>query len=152
MTDITVPPEVDDAPPTLGRCAFCKWEFMFPTLVAKEKGQTKHAERWHGDISVDTDEVCEQMVATHSDEAQLVVEAIVACARVNGGRVDPNVVREMLPRLEHPQVIGSVYRVMRNDGRLERLEPGVNNDTASGNAGKPQWVYRLVADDRSATA
>jgi hypothetical protein len=131
---------------------FCKWEFMFPTLAAKEKGVAKHGERWHGDVSVDTDEVCEQMVVNHSDEAQLVVEAIVAVARVNHGKVDPNAVRELLPTLEHPQVIGSVYRVMRNDGRLKPVEQGVNNDTKSGNAGKPQPIYEYVGHGQAGVA
>lgn len=147
-----VPPDVDDAPPTLGRCAYCAWQFVFPTLAAKDKGEAKHAERWHGDITIATDEVCQQMVNSHSDEAQLVVEAIEACARVNHGRVDPNVVRELLPRLEHPQVVGSVYRVMRNDGRLRPVDQGVNNDTRAGNAGKPSTIYQLVANGQAGVA
>lgn len=144
--------DVDDAPPTLGRCAYCPWEFMFPTPTAKDKGEEKHLERWHGDITPATDQVCEQMVNNHSDEAALVVEAIEACARMSNGVVDQNLVRRLLPRLEHPQVIGSVYRVMKNAGRLKPLDKNINDDTRSRNVGKEQARYALVGDERSQTA
>lgn len=147
-----VPADVDDAPATLGRCAYCSWEFMFPTEAAKDKGEEKHLERWHGDITPATDQVCEQMVANHGDEAQLVVEAIEAAARMSSGVVDQNLVRRLLPRLEHPQVIGSVYRVMKNGGRLKPLDKNINDDTRSRNVGKEQARYALVADERSQTA
>lgn len=144
--------DTDDRPPTLGSCPYCAWEFVFPTVAAKEKGEAKHAERWHGEVTPGTDELCDEMVARHGDEHTEIVRAIEACAVVNHGRVDPNVVRQMLPPGITPQLIGAVYNVLRRSGRLQPIEQGVNNDTHGRNVGKPMTIYRLFGDERSQSA
>jgi hypothetical protein len=88
--------DIDDTPPTLGTCDLCGWQFMFPTVFAKEKGVDKHHERWHGDLASQTDEVCDRLWIERGDERAKVVKAVEAVALLNGGDVDWNTVRGLI--------------------------------------------------------
>lgn len=135
-------------------CPYCVWGPQVANVSHKEKAEAAHRERWHSEQTPGTDELCDELVATHVNERDVIERAIEACAVVNQGRVDPNVVRELLPPGITPQLIGAVYNVLRRRGRLEPVEQGVSTDTQGRNVGKPTTVYRLVptASERTQSA
>jgi hypothetical protein len=94
----------------------------------------------------------------HARDREVIVAAIVAEARISGGRVNLNSVRA---RLTHPKtgaltvtpvVVGAVIRSLAVKGALQAAGWTENTDIKSGNNGKPQRHYRLVALDRLAVS
>lgn len=137
----------------IARCGYCPGvEVLCVSEEHKAKVERTHQEKWHGELTPGTDALCDELVATHVDERDAIVKAIRACAVVNNGRVDPNVVRQMLPPGITPQLIGATYNVLRRQGVLEPAEQGVNQDAHGRNQGKPMTIYRLVEAERSASA
>lgn len=126
----------------------CDFEVLCDSAVDQQRIETAHLQRWHADSPPATDDLCQQVFEQHANESEVVIQAIEYVARRFGGRVDPNEVRPLIAPGITPQVIGSVYRVLRKRGRLTVDGENVNNDTRGRNAGKKQPVYRLVdADD-----
>jgi hypothetical protein len=144
--------DIDDTPPTLGTCDLCGWQFMFPTVFAKEKGVDKHHERWHGDLASQTDEVCDRLWIERGDERAKVVKAVEAVALLNGGEVDWNTVRGLIDGEVSSGVPGAVVNVLQRQGRLVFVREVQSTDRKSRNTNKKSRVYQLVADDRSQTA
>jgi hypothetical protein len=94
----------------------------------------------------------------HARDRAVIVAAIVAEARARDGRVDPNILRD---RLTHPKtgalivtpvVIGAVIRSLAVKGALQVAGWTECTKRKSGNGGKPQRVWRLVALDRLAVS
>lgn len=126
----------------------CAFEVPCDTPTRRDELELAHMRRWHADSPPATDDLCQQLFEQHANESEVVIQAIEYVARRFGGRVDPNEVRPLIAPGITPQVIGSVYRVLRKRGRLTVDGENVNNDTRGRNAGKKQPVYRLVdADD-----
>jgi len=131
-------------------CGYCTWGPQVWSEDEKERKEQAHRDRWHADVAPDTDEMCARMIDEHADARTLVVKAIEAVALLNGGQVDPNAVRDTLPRdLKPPQIIGAVYRMMRAPGGLDGrqlVEDGdvVSTDSHGRNTGKRVPRYRLV--------
>ena len=150
-------------PLMIAECGACQWGPPVWSEDEKERKELAHKKRWHPDLVEEdpeptTDELCARMIGEYGDDADKVLEAIRAVAVVNNGRVDLNAVRELLPKgtLKVPQVRGSVVRVMKGAGykgwQLVEVGSNVNNDTRSGNAGKPQTVYALERIEGRRTA
>jgi len=94
----------------------------------------------------------------HARDRAVIVAAIVAEARDRDGHVNLNSLRR---RLTHPitdeltvtpVVIGAVIRSLAVKGALQVAGWTENTDLKSGNNGKPQRHYRLVALDRLAAS
>lgn len=143
--------DIDDRPPTLGTCEYCEWEFNFPTVPAKDKGEAVHLERWHAELAPPTDELCEALVQAHPDDFEVVVAAFRAAAARHNGEVDQNFVRAILPPSLNPRVISATYRVMRAKGRkggpgLVKIGTNISDDIRGRNAGREQPLYRWVGE------
>lgn len=144
--------------PLLTSCGYCPWSILAANADDKDRKEETHRTRLHSDVAPDTDEMCARMLVEHADAKQIVLDSIVAVARVNGGQVDPNAVRELLPSdLRPPQVIGAVYRMLRSDaglgGRhLVQIGEVVSKDRHGRNSGKPSPLYRLVDVEGAQTA
>jgi hypothetical protein len=112
----------------------------------KERVEQAHMNRHH-DASVPTESVTDDMWSRHADERALIVKAIEATAFVNGGKVDMNVVRQLIPEVVTPQLVGAVVNVLLRQGRLERVGWTTNQDRRGRNVGKPAPLYALVGDN-----
>lgn len=99
----------------------------------------------------------------HEDDRAAVVGAIVAAARANGGRVDPNEVRKRLDGSVYPRVVGATYQSLAAKGVLVPDGWTISQDKHGRNSGKPARKYRLragvnvvasrsVGDDRGTAA
>jgi hypothetical protein len=128
----------------LATCAHCPWEITVPTLARKQAAEAAHTELRHSTPAPVSDDVCDQLALTHPSEMQVVIDTIEACARVNHGQVDPNVVRELLPAGITPQVIPAAYNRMRRQGRLEVVGETPNLDTRGRNTNKKSTLYKLI--------
>lgn len=93
----------------------------------------------------------------HARDREVIVAAIVAEARISGGRVNPNNLRARLinPKTGAltvtPMVIGAVIRSLSVQHVLQ-IAGWTECNTWAGNGGKPQRVWRLVALDRLAAS
>lgn len=88
----------------------------------------------------------------HADDRRRVIEAILECARRNGGTVDPNHVRELLTDERgdlrvFPKVVGPTYAALARQGRIRRVGWVVSTDTRGRNSGKPCRTYELTSWD-----
>lgn len=129
-------------------CGLCPWSQVFPDDATADRMLTGHRDRMHPDI-VPVDEVCDQLWEDHSSERDAVIWAIEYVAGQNGGRVDPNEVRTLIPPHVTPQVVGSVYNVLRRRGRLRLTGEKVPNlDRKGRNTNKDCSIYELVAEGR----
>jgi hypothetical protein len=131
--------------PLIAECPWCRWGPQVWSQEEKARKEKAHAERLHADVMPDTSEVCARILGEHPDEHEVIVTAMREDAGANGGIVDPNRVRErLLPLgLVRPQVLSAAYRVFKESGWLVKVDETVNTDTRSGNAGKPQALYRI---------
>jgi hypothetical protein len=86
----------------------------------------------------------------HARDREVIIAAIVAEARGNLGRVNPNSLRD---RLTHPKtgaltvtpvVVGAVIRALSVKGALTPAGWTECTRVLGGNRGKPQRVWRLV--------
>jgi hypothetical protein len=119
----------------------------------RERVELHHLKQWHGLAEPETDEACDALLAAHPADMALVVQAIEACARVNAGIVDQNVVRQLLANDPvMPQIVGPTYKRLKKEGRLVKHGTNISDDKKGGNAGKPQVVYRLVEVRQGASA
>lgn len=84
-------------------------------------------------------------------QRQRIVDAIRADARAHAGEVHPNRVRVRLSNhlglQVHPRMLSAAYSALRAQGHLTFDHWGTNDDTAGGNAGKPQRVWRWTGED-----
>ncbi|MGE3449005.1 MAG: hypothetical protein AB7H92_15660 [Microbacteriaceae bacterium] len=81
---------------------------------------------------------------------QRIVAAIKADAAAHDWRISTNRVRAALSNANgltvDPRMLSATYSALAAEGRLESLGYlGTNDDTAAGNAGKPQRHWRWVA-------
>ena len=74
----------------------------------------------------------------HAEDRRTVVEAILATAADDGGRVDPNRLRNWL--YEDGVSVAS----LRHKGVLEEIGWTTTTGSVSGNNGRPARIYRLV--------
>ena len=94
----------------------------------------------------------------HARDREVIVAAIVAEAHSHLGRVNPNSLRDRLinPKTGAltvtPVVIGAVIRSLAVKGALQTAGWTECTHVKSGNGGKPQRVWRLVALDRLAAS
>ncbi|OXM73073.1 MULTISPECIES: hypothetical protein [Amycolatopsis] len=96
-------------------------------------------------VDADTESIL-QLVAgdpLHEDDRAAVVRAILAAAAADGGRVDPNAVRKLIPDNVYPRVIGATYLTLAKKGLLVVDGWTVSEDRAGRNTGKPCRLYRL---------
>jgi hypothetical protein len=131
-------------------CGYCPWSILAWSADDKARKEQTHRDRLHADVAPDTDEMCARMVGEHREARAMVLQSIRATAHANGGQVDPNVVRHLLPRdLNPPQIVGAVYRLMKMPQGLDGqrlVEDGevISTDSHGRNTGKKVPRYRLV--------
>lgn len=82
---------------------------------------------------------------THARERAAVVDAIREVALDNGGEVNPNLVRPLIPEWVGPRVVSAVYGALSRRKVLVFARWGVNLDEDGGNNGKPARIYRWSA-------
>jgi len=138
----------------LNTTAPCNFETVCNSEQHRDRVQQSHMERQHAAAPA-ADDISDDMWSRHVDDRALIVKAIEATALVNGGKVDMNVVRQIIPDAVTPQLVGAVVNVLLRQGRLERIGWTTNQDRKGRNVGKPAPLYCLVGDrddDRSVTA
>lgn len=127
------------------------FEVVCASAQHKDRVEQAHLSRYH-DAAGATEGVTDDMWARHGEERALIVKAIEATALVNAGKVDMNVVRQLIPDVVTPQLVGAVVNVLLRQGRLERIGWTTNEDRRGRNNGKPAPLYALVGDNASVTA
>lgn len=80
----------------------------------------------------------------HETDRAAVIDAILAVARAHGGEINPNLVRERIPRSVYHRVVGSTYRSLTQRGIIAVAGWVVSEDKHGRNSGKPARKYRLV--------
>ena len=137
----------------LNTAAPCEFEVVCQSEQHKDRVEQAHMSRYHDALAA-TEDVTDEMWTRHADERALIIKAIEATALVNGGKVDMNVVRQIIPDVVTPQLVGAVVNVLLRQGRLERVGWTTNQDRRGRNQGKPAPLYALVgsSDDRSVNA
>lgn len=133
----------------LNATAPCTFEVICNSEQHKQRVEQTHMERRHA-ADATPEDVANDMWARHEDERALILKAIEATALVNGGQVDMNVVRQLIPDVVTPQLIGAVVNVLIRQKRLERIGWTTNTDTRGRNVGKPLPLYALVGDHTEA--
>lgn len=97
------------------------------------------------------DAVAENPQPLAQQHRERIVDAIRADARAHGGTVHPNRVRAALSNRiglqVNPRMLSAAYSALRAQGVLAFDHWGTNDDTAGGNAGKPQRVWRWTGED-----
>jgi hypothetical protein len=86
------------------------------------------------------------VVDPHAGERDRIAATIAAVAARHGGRVSTNDVREALRgSVDHPRLVGQVYRALRQRGVLVEAGAERSTDVAGGNAGRWVPVYDYVS-------
>lgn len=84
-------------------------------------------------------------------QRERIIEAIRDDARAHGGEVHPNRVRIRLSNRiglqVNPRMLSAAYSALSAQKRIAFDHWGTNDDTAGGNAGKPQRVWRWTGED-----
>lgn len=123
----------------------CAFEVLAQSEAHRERVEAAHLERRHGYAPPSSDDMAQQMADEHPADIKLVVQAIEGVALLNGGRVDPNAVRDSLasqPVLA--QCVGPAYSLLKKQGRL--IDDGMvkSTDKKGRNEGRLVPAYRLV--------
>jgi hypothetical protein len=128
-------------------CGVCPWSQVFPNEATADRMLAQHYERQHPDL-VPIDEVCDRLWDDHGSERDAIIWAIEHIGAENAGRVNPNLVRQLIPPHVTPQLIGSVYNVLVRRGRLRRSDEQVpNTDRRGRNTNKNLPVYYLEGQE-----
>lgn len=98
-----------------------------------------------GAIDADTAAICDLINGDplHAADRAAIVSAVLAAAAADGGRVDPNRVRKLIPDSVYPRIIGSTYQGLVKQGVLAFTGWTISEDSAGNNVGKPARVYHL---------
>lgn len=81
----------------------------------------------------------------HDRDRAAVIAAIMAAAAADGGRVDPNQVRKLIPDNVFHKIVGPTYMALARKGVLEVDGWTVSEDRRGRNSGKPARCYRLIS-------
>lgn len=98
-----------------------------------------------GRVDPDTEALCLLIAGDplHAADRAALIAAIFAAAAADGGHVDPNAVRKLVPASVYPRIFGPTYLSLTRKGILTFDSWTVNEDVAGGNSGKPARTYRL---------
>jgi hypothetical protein len=124
-------------------CPRCpSWQVQVFGDAEKRRLEDKHNARKHAETA---ENITEAMYddPSHQGDREAIEAAIRAVARFHNGTVDPNKVRKQLPSHVQPQMVGTVYRVMKNRGALVVIGEVENTDTKGRNTHHRLPLYRL---------
>lgn len=124
-------------------CPKCpRWQVLVFSDAERRRLEGKHNQRLHAETA---ENITEAMYddPTHQGDREAIEAAIRTVARYHHGVVDPNAVRKQIPSHVQPQMVGTVYRVMKNRGALVVIGEVENTDTKGRNTHHKLPLYRL---------